>query len=1124
MPRLLRSARLLRVLVLLALCLGGAGPRAAQAQGPNISLQVDVRGPESDGTYHVSGSVVAGGLHPEGEVIVGNYVKVWVEYMIVDNGQWPVFYEYKNLADVCYAIGNHCLTSEEMNGVGVERGGYLWWRDLVDDEDGQIFTFETDIHPGATALQARVVAQLDHSATTPVAHHTAHTYYWSWARWDITLPPPPTATAGPPPTATPLPSATPTPLPAGAPSIYISDPQDGHVVLAPPGQPAAIDVHVQVSDPDGDLRELVLLRYSTIDTHQDSFATRPSGGNYVFNVPLQPGDNQVEVQASDQAGHLSTAGLQITLNQPGGGNPTSTPRPTDPPTPTPTPTPPQRDLKVEKVLPLQAVEGGNLVTARDVGVRVFLSWNDPSLEPLVEVVLRLDGTPVASKQQKVKAQYSDDDKKNARDSVNLVIDKAHLTPPQWWQDKTYTLEAEAQLIDGTTESDYSNNSLQQPMRTYGSTGLTLLYVSMDSSIGQSALNQFAAQVKPFMEQVYPILGLGQAPGAYRVSPYISNVWIARWLSGEKAIEKARRLYNSERCRDPQGKPLPSCDKPYADIAVGVFPEGAYGNEIHGFASKLLRHDLRAAANCQDHPQNTAHEIGHLYGLDDEYGTGIGKWITGLSIWRDGQFLYVKGAGQFYNLMGEAGLYNQDKIYTWVDPPTWNALLNELGVPLPGAGLPRTAGASAPAAYPRPAAEIEGEALLVSGLVDAQGQVLDLRVDLLQRYQPDLLPPGDFELAALDEAGRPLAAVPFGLTYTDEYGLEAPLAPFMVNLPLPAGAQAAQVRLSQSGQVLGSVVRSPNAPTVSFDPLPAIGSDPVTVSWQAADPDGDALRSTLLFSPDGGQVWQVLGLDLEGSSQQVDPAVLSGRQARFRVVVSDGLQEAEALSEPIDLPERAPQAVITLPRGDTFSETVFLNGYGFDLQEGALPPAQLNWQDEHGQSLGWGSELELSGLQPGSYRIVLRAENRAGQVGQDEVTITVQETPSGSAVPGPQDGWGLLAAALLAIGSTGVLLGVVWRRCLDAALVAIHEQGMGLRRQIQAGQVHPTQVQALQAHDRRGRWWSFDPRQNLWYRWTGKTWRQARPRQGRRWDWLVSGLLALALGAAALFVWLGWIQM
>lgn len=84
------------------------------------------------------------------------------------------------------------------------------------------------------------------------------------------------------------------------------------------------------------------------------------------------------------------------------------------------------------------------------------------------------------------------------------------------------------------------------------------------------------------------------------------------------------------------------------------------------------------------------------------------------------------------------------------------------------------------------------------------------------------------------------------------------------------------------------------PVVTAVTAPLAGADanrgePLTVAWDALDPDGDTLTADLLISDDGGTTWHPLAYDVTTRAVVTVPADLDGSDVKVRVVVSDGVR-------------------------------------------------------------------------------------------------------------------------------------------------------------------------------------------------------------------------------------------
>jgi hypothetical protein len=658
------------------------------------------------------------------------------------------------------------------------------------------------------------------------------------------------------------------------------------------------------------------------------------------------------------------------------GTITGTPPITSTATPSQTPLPDaaQGEISIARIVLVQGIEGGELVGGRTIGVRTYFNL---SAGQAVEIELNasVDGAQVAQKTKTL----------NRKNCMDLFLPASISS---WGQDEQHLLEITATLlkVGGRSLNPPFTSTAQQTFETRRSRPVTVLYVSIDPFIGTYDVNDLASRAKSFFDQVYPIPYSARVRNAaYFVTPTFRSGLLG-YMNAAKSVEVTRRYYNSQRCRDASGNPISPCTGPRADIAVGIFNDGVYGADTHGFAYRLFRNIWHSALNNVSNYRNVSHEIGHLYGLEDEYTDSS----DGILIPR-GNHSLMNGrirvhVGTFISFMGRAG---NSPSPTWVNANTWNSLLAVLRGSAATLSTPKVA--SIPITLQAPVVEeIEGKALMVTGVMDGDGHVEIRGADLLYRYEPLNPLEGEFLLQALDASGEVIVSSRFDLAFSDQYPNDDEMAPFLAILSVDDPDQVVEIRMLHGDQEVASFARSPSKPTVSFNPLPKLSGEKVEVSWSTSDADGDPLRSTLFYSSDGGVLWQVLGVDLEGTQVEIDPNILSGGESRFKVVVSDGLNRAEAFSDTLSIPDRAPMVTINLPWGDTFAsdETVYLIGYGYDLEDGELPATQLTWQDGNGKEISQGPVLEIAGLPEGEHPFILSVVDSIGKTVQDEVVITV----------------------------------------------------------------------------------------------------------------------------------------
>jgi hypothetical protein len=248
--------------------------------------------------------------------------------------------------------------------------------------------------------------------------------------------------------------------------------------------------------------------------------------------------------------------------------------------------------------------------------------------------------------------------------------------------------------------------------------------------------------------------------------------------------------------------------------------------------------------------------------------------------------------------------------------------------------------------------------------------------------------------------------------------------------------------SSAGRPLAEMLRSANTPAltgvdvgpaqpgpIAFDPAIDHLEGRVRISWNATDADGDALVADLLYSPNGGDAWLPVAVGVRESSFDFDASDLpasQGRDARFRVRVSDGLGTAEALagatysfgnSAPPDVHFIAPNTATSVPQG----ATVLLHASAWDVDDQLLGDAAITWTSSRDGALGAGRFLPKRNLSVGAHTITLRGTDSGGLFTEKTITITVTARNYNN---GDFDGDGSIGASDLTIllsswGGTGI---------------------------------------------------------------------------------------------------------
>lgn len=257
--------------------------------------------------------------------------------------------------------------------------------------------------------------------------------------------------------------------------------------------------------------------------------------------------------------------------------------------------------------------------------------------------------------------------------------------------------------------------------------------------------------------------------------------------------------------------------------------------------------------------------------------------------------------------------------------------------------------------------------------------------------------GRFALEVLDDTGNVLYSVPVTVEETIEEGIDLnnKWSAFIELLEFPAGASTVTLTDTQSGVELASRVRSAGVPTVRFTSLlPGATLDTGDlISWSGADGDGDALRYTLRYSPDGSS-WHVIALDQPASGWQLASIDdLPGSTAgSVEVVVSDGFNTASDVFNGVVVPGKAPRIIIQSPEPNgtvTGDGPVLFVAFAQDAEDGLIDPEQITWSSDISGQLGSGAELFIDpgSVTPGQHHITASVTDSSGMSADASVDIT-----------------------------------------------------------------------------------------------------------------------------------------
>lgn len=446
-----------------------------------------------------------------------------------------------------------------------------------------------------------------------------------------------------------------------------------------------------------------------------------------------------------------------------------------------------------------------------------------------------------------------------------------------------------------------------------------------------------------------------------------------------------------------------------------FPNGRLQGYTYGKPANI------GVSTDEDAPATVAHEIGHTYGLGDTYDGGSfacgpnpapdnfrGKDINtqdpvsctaGRVALENVSATKIPAAQHPYEVGGrgplpDAGEYmgsggKQEQFWTTQD--AYDHLFDRL-VPAPVTMMSRSGVLAAPQRFVQCWGTIRENASTSA----------DVHLDPCWAFQDtDPIPDttGPYMMAAVNAAGARLATQVLDLQFNPvgPKGQPSPhltSAPFESSMSFPAGT--AKLQFIHNGNVLMEVPVSANPPAVTNVAPQATGTvnGPVTITWDASDPDGNTLSYEVEYNADvtdPHSEWETLMRDITLRRFTIDFAQMPGSaHAKLRVVATDGFNTGEGESATFAVPAKAPEVFIEpLPSGGFVfpGREVVLDGDAFDLLDDDIPESSLEWSSNISGVLGHGSPLKVT-LPAGIHTITLKATNSENLTGSATTVVRV----------------------------------------------------------------------------------------------------------------------------------------
>jgi hypothetical protein len=172
-------------------------------------------------------------------------------------------------------------------------------------------------------------------------------------------------------------------------------------------------------------------------------------------------------------------------------------------------------------------------------------------------------------------------------------------------------------------------------------------------------------------------------------------------------------------------------------------------------------------------------------------------------------------------------------------------------------------------------------------------------------------------------------------------------------------------------------------------------------WEVADACGETLKMTLQFSKDGGKSWNGLASGLTSSEYRFDLSALPSGEVIFALMAHDGFFSAKCISDPVNLPPRAPVVAIMHPHDrDTLRA-----GYPLRLWASISTGTSRLIEDRacrwllDGHEVGHGVEAWITTPDEGEHRCTVIVEDE-GKRSEATVSFTVKGGRTGESQDEP----------------------------------------------------------------------------------------------------------------------------
>ncbi len=289
-------------------------------------------------------------------------------------------------------------------------------------------------------------------------------------------------------------------------------------------------------------------------------------------------------------------------------------------------------------------------------------------------------------------------------------------------------------------------------------------------------------------------------------------------------------------------------------------------------------------------------------------------------------------------------------------------------------------------------------ITITGYVDAEGNFMVSNVARMAVRPP--LMTGEvtvYEAQLVGESGKPVSAAPvftlphrFHQAGRPRGGTSIPKrdrGPFHFIAVLNDVEEGRALQIAKEEEVVWRKDRPAQKPKFKAVDASLTKDDRLQLSWSYDTPAAEEMKVWLRWSRDQGKTWNGLAVNRRGTAADLPTDDLPAGQLTFEVVAHDGFHSVSAVSQPVELPERAPLLSIIRPhQGAPLAahRPLRLLASATTRSRNVLSDEQLVWYIDD-QEVGRGRDVWVNAPGKGDHEIKFAADDPAGQA---DVSLSV----------------------------------------------------------------------------------------------------------------------------------------